>query len=186
MKSDLRLAIAALLPRLRRFGIALTGSRFEADELVQDACERALSHLPQLRDHARLDAWMYAIMRNLWISGRVRPGQGHHDIDEIDLVGDDGEAVVETRSTLSRVRRALAQIPSSQRTVLVLVCVDGLSYRETADVLAIPIGTVMSRLFRGRQALHEILSHRPQADTGPVIPMPASRARHEAKGDRHE
>jgi RNA polymerase sigma-70 factor (ECF subfamily) len=175
VQEDPRAAIGALLPRLRRFGLMLTGSRLDAEELVQDACERALYNLPQLRDQARLDAWMYSIMRNLWV-GRLRGGERHHDISGLDIIGADGEAVVESRSTLARVRDALAQLPANQRTVLVLVSVDGMRYREVADILAIPIGTVMSRLHRGRQALHDSLSGSRPGDTGEIVPLRATRS----------
>jgi RNA polymerase sigma-70 factor (ECF subfamily) len=172
-----RSALAALLPRLRRFGLALTGSKADADELVQATCERVLSRLGQLRDHARLDAWVYGIMRNMWIdevrSRRVRR------YDELtaasDVVGQDGEAVAEGRITLAMVRRTLAQLSEEQRTVLILVCVDGLTYKEAAEVLRIPLGTVMSRLSRARQELHARLNNQRVGNS--VAPFPARPAR---------
>jgi RNA polymerase sigma-70 factor (ECF subfamily) len=177
LADDPRSALAALLPRLRRFGLALTGSKADADELVQATCERVLSRLGQLRDHARLDAWVYGIMRNMWIdevrSRRVRR------YDELtaasDVVGQDGEAVAEGRITLAMVRRTLAQLSEEQRTVLILVCVDGLTYKEAAEVLRIPLGTVMSRLSRARQELHAKLSDQRPRDS--VAPFPARSAR---------
>jgi RNA polymerase sigma-70 factor, ECF subfamily len=152
-----------MLPRLRRFGTALTGSAADGDDLVQASCERALQRAVQLRDEDRLDAWMYGIMRSVWVDElRARRVRRHEPIETAGtVVGDHGEQTTEGRLTLATVRRGLAELPDDQRTVLVLVCVDGLSYREAADVLGIAIGTVMSRLARGRQALHHKLNDRP-------------------------
>lgn len=150
--------VAGLVPRLRRFGLALTGSRADADDLVQTACERALRRFGQLRDQTRLDAWLYGIMRNLWTDEiRARRVRAHESLDDADPIGVDGAAVVEGQIMLSSVRTCLATLSPEQRSVLMLVCVDGLSYREAAEVLAIPIGTVMSRLSRGRHELHALL-----------------------------
>ena len=174
MTSDLRNALTAVLPRLRRFGLALTGSRVDADELVQAACERVLTRGDQLRDRARLDAWIYGIMRNLWIDEmRSRRVRRHDDMSAADaVVGDDGVATVEGRITLAAVRRALGDMSEDRRTLLMLVCVDGLTYQEAADTLGIAIGTVMSRLSRARKELHERLTARP----GPVAaPIPLRR-----------
>ncbi len=156
MADDPRSALTVLLPRLRRFGLALTGSLADADDLVQSTCERVLQRAGQLRDHARLDAWIYGIMRNMWIDEvRSRRVRRHDDLTEAaEVIGEDGQAVAEGHITLAAVRRKLAELSVEQRTVLVLVCVDGLSYREAAAVLGIPMGTVMSRLSRGRQELH--------------------------------
>lgn len=170
MTSDLRNALTAVLPRLRRFGLALTGSRVDADELVQAACERVLARGDQLRDKARMDAWIYGIMRNLWIDEmRSRRVRRHDDISAADaVVGDDGVATVEGRITLAAVRRALADMSEDRRTLLILVCVDGLTYQEAADTLGIAIGTVMSRLSRARKELHERLNVRPASSGGPI------------------
>ena len=155
METDLRKALTLLLPRLRRFGLTLTGSANDADELVQNTCERMLQRSDQLREHARLDAWLYGIMRNLWIDElRHRKVRRHDDLDAAAaVVGEDGQAVADGRITLAAVRQAMQELPMEQRTVLMLVCVDGLSYRQTAEVLGIPIGTVMSRLHRGRRLI---------------------------------
>jgi RNA polymerase sigma-70 factor (ECF subfamily) len=165
LAEDPRSALTALLPRLRRFGLALTGSVTDADELVQGTCERVLRRAGQLRDHARLDAWIYGIMRNMWIDEvRSRRVRRHDDLSAAaEVIGEDGEAVAEGHITLAAVRRTLAKLSTEHRTVLVLVCVDGLSYREAAAALDIPLGTVMSRLSRGRQELHARL-HGPSGD----------------------
>ena len=178
--SDLRAVLVAIIPRLRRFGLALTGTATDADDLVQNACERALRRGDQLRDHARADAWIYGIMRHLWKdeirSRRIRRHDGLGSAGEV--VGEGGERVVEGRMTLDAVRRLLDGLPAEQRTVLLLVCVDGLSYREAAEVLGTPVGTVMSRLSRGRQELAARLGRQ---DAG-AVPQPISGARQTSQG----
>jgi RNA polymerase sigma-70 factor (ECF subfamily) len=156
VSKDVKSALVGLLPRLRRFGIALTGSRSDGDDLVQQTCERALTRMGQLQSEERLDRWLYAIMRHCWMDEvRSRQVRRHEQIEAADnLGGEDGVAVAEGRMTLAKVRATLATLPQEQRLVLVLVCVDGMSYKEAAEVLDIPVGTVMSRLARGRQELH--------------------------------
>jgi RNA polymerase sigma-70 factor (ECF subfamily) len=180
MREDMRAALVGLLPRLRRFGIALTGSATDADELVQDTCERAIRRSDQLREGSRLDAWLYGIMRNRWTDEvRWRRIRRHDDIEAADaIVGEDGERMADVRMTLEAVRRALATLPADQRTVLVLVCVDGLSYKDAADVLGIAIGTVMSRLARGRKELHGALTGRDPGDAANVYSLPARNRPH--------
>ncbi len=157
MGPDLRNALVILLPRLRRFGLALSGSASDADDLVQLTCERVILRSEQLREHGRLDAWLYGIMRNLWIDElRYRKRRRHDDLDTAaGVIGDDGQAVVDGRITLAAVRVAMLGMPADQRILLMLVCVDGLSYREASETLGIPLGTVMSRLSRARQDLHQ-------------------------------
>src|SRR6266851_5608256 len=176
MEQDLGSELAALMPRLRRFGIALSRSVADADDLVQATCERALSRQGQLRSDMQIGAWMYSIMRNLWIDEtRARRARPHDSIETAyDVVGDDGEVLAENNITLAAVRRALARLPAQQRAVLILVCVDGLSYKETAEILVIPLGTVASRVARARQALHEQMARLSRAGAGgDVVPMAA-------------
>lgn len=171
MHDDIRSGLLALLPRLRRFALTLTGSVSDADELVQGACERVLKRGDQVRDHTRMDAWMYGVMRNLWVDElRSRRIRRHEQIDDVpEITGDDGRATTEGKLGLEEVRRALARLPEEQRTILMLVCVDGLSYKESADVLGVPLGTIMSRLSRGRQALNDLLNGR--SGVGKVTPF---------------
>jgi RNA polymerase sigma-70 factor (ECF subfamily) len=170
--NDLRQALIAVLPRLRRFGLALTGSTADADDLVQNTCERVLRHGHQLRELTRLDAWLYGIMRNLWIDEmRYRKVRRHDEIDAAsEVIGEDGQATADGRITLAAVRRAMGRLSADQRIVLMLVCVDGLSYKEAAGVLGIPVGTIMSRLSRARQDLHGHLSGRVNADATATFP----------------
>lgn len=182
MAEEMRAALVGMLPRLRRFAIALTGSAADGDELVQDACERVMRRAGQLRNTGRFDAWVYGIMRNRWADEvRWRRIRRHDGVEAAEgVVGDDGEGSAHARMTLASVRRAVGSLPAEQRTVLILVCVDGLSYKEAADVLGIPIGTVMSRLARGRKELHELLARSRPVDTANVRTMPARGRPHSA------
>lgn len=148
--------LVALLPRLRRFALSLTGSVAEADDLVQAACERALRARDLWEPGTRLDSWVYRIIRNLWIDTvRRRKTEGHVEaIDEVaNVEGEDGRQVTETALTLTDVNNAVSELPQEQRAVLLLVCTEERSYKEAADMLGIPVGTVMSRLARGRRSL---------------------------------
>ncbi|AFL53668.1 RNA polymerase sigma-70 factor (ECF subfamily) [Sinorhizobium fredii] len=150
--------LTAFLPNLRRFAISLCGSRDIADDLVQAACERALASAERFEPGTRFDAWMFRILRNLWIDQvrRQKTAGVQDDISERhDLAGASGEREAEARLTLKTVAEAIGDLPDEQREVLLLVCVEELSYREAANVLDIPIGTVMSRLARARKALAE-------------------------------
>jgi RNA polymerase sigma-70 factor (ECF subfamily) len=161
---DVRAQLIALLPRLRRFALGLTGSRDDADDLVQAACERALNRLHQWQPDTRLDSWMFRIIKTIWIDQwRSQRARGEHvDLDSIEPpAGSNGRQVTEVRSTLEAVCRAMEQLSDDQRLVLTLVSVDGLSYEEAAAVLEVPIGTVMSRLARARRRLHELLETKP-------------------------
>lgn len=150
--------LIAFLPRLRRFAISLCKSGDVADDLVQAACERALASADRFEPGTRFDAWMFRILRNLWID-QVRKQQTRgpeQDVDALpDIAGAMGEREVEARLMVKSVAEAIDLLPEEQREVLLLVCVEELSYREASDVLAIPIGTVMSRLARARKTLAE-------------------------------
>jgi RNA polymerase sigma-70 factor (ECF subfamily) len=160
--------LVSLIPRLRRFCYALTGSREDGDDLAQIALERALSRLNQWTPGTRLDSWVFRIAHNAWIDEvRARRRRGVSvDVDDThDLAGEDGRAVTEAKLDLAQVRACIGQLPDEQRAVLALVAIEGLSYQEAAETLAIPIGTVMSRLSRARKALADRLQQRP-ADGG--------------------
>ena len=148
--------LIALLPRLRRFAISLTGARDRADDLVQTACARALAAQDSYADGTRFDSWMFRILRNCWIDGLRRQkieGPQSDIADHDDLRGEDGEQSVMARMTLKTVMEAIGLLPEDQRDVLLLVCVEDFSYAETADMLGVPIGTVMSRLARAREKI---------------------------------
>jgi RNA polymerase sigma-70 factor (ECF subfamily) len=150
--------LVALLPRLRRFARGLAGTADRADDLVQAACERALSRIQQWTPGTRLDSWMFRIIQTIWLDERrsvkVRAGEGTVDAGTAGAeLSSDGVREMEAHLTFDAVRRAMARLPEEQQAVLMLVCVEGQTYKEAADTLSIPIGTVMSRLARARLAL---------------------------------
>ncbi len=152
--------LVAMLPRLRRFARALTRSVEEADDLVQDACERAIANAASFVPGTRLDSWLFRILQNRWLDRCRRDRTQGRSVpveDAFELAGSDGRAQTEARIVTSRITAALAGLPPEQRLVLVAVCVDGLSYKEAAELLEIPVGTVMSRLARARARLHELV-----------------------------
>ncbi|WP_421725002.1 RNA polymerase sigma factor [Bauldia sp.] len=144
-----------LLPNLRRFALSLCGSADVADDLVQLTCQKALSNRGSFAAGTRMDAWLFRILRNAWIDIiRKRKTEGATDaVDTAELVGTDGVAASESRLALGETMAAISRLPEDQREVLVLVCIEELSYKETAAVLDLPIGTVMSRLARARKKL---------------------------------
>lgn len=147
--------LIAVLPRLRRFARGLTGSAAEADDLVQAACERALTRAHQFQEGTRFDSWMFRIVQTIWIDQlRARDTRKEESEEEGVHVGtDEPGRRVEARLALQEVRTALQDLPPEQRAALLLVTVDGLSYKEAAEVADVPVGTIMSRLARARIAL---------------------------------
>src|SRR5437764_6655565 len=151
--------LVATLPRLRRFARGLTGSATEADDLVQAACERALAREHQFQEGTRFDSWMFRIVQTLWIDHlRAREVRKEDaDVAEERLGSDAPVRTIEARLALGEVRRAVQLLPTDQRTTLTLVTVEGLSYKEAAEVAGVPVGTIMSRLARARIALQQHL-----------------------------
>lgn len=148
--------LTALLPRLRRFARGLTQDRADADDLCQQTIERALKARDQWEEGTRLDAWIYRIMRNQWIDeirARTRRSQTFAHEDEGMNVGSGGDRDAENRVELGNVERAMKRLPEEQREAVVLVMVEGFGYKEAAEILGIPQGTLTSRLGRGREAL---------------------------------
>ena len=152
-----RHGLIELLPRLRRLARALTGHVADADDLVQVALERALAHGAQWRPDARLDAWVFGILRNAWLDEVRARGRQQRVFAPEEAGALVGEASVERHAQALTVAAALAQLPEEQREAVALVLVEGLSYAEAADVLGVPVGTVTSRLARGRSALQRLL-----------------------------
>jgi RNA polymerase sigma-70 factor, ECF subfamily len=154
-----------LLPRLRSFARGLTGTVDQADDLVQQTVEKGLRNIGSYTPGTRLDSWLFRIMRNSWIDA-IRARRDSQPLDEgpgLTLVAEDGRVTTETRLYLQDVQRAMADLPEDQRSVLMLVCVEGMRYREVAEALEIPEGTVMSRLARARAALAVRLKQGPGA-----------------------
>ena len=171
MPENIRSQMIEFLPRLRRFAYALTRNLEQADDLVQDTCERALARADQWQPGTRLDSWMYRIAQNIWFdAGRAAKVRGERaDLEDIaELAGSDGRTVTENRLTLAHVASSMEKLPRDQQILIALVCVDGLSYKEAAETLKLPIGTVMSRLSRARQAIAEALMDSNEAVRGPA------------------
>ncbi len=148
--------LAALLPRLRRFAHGLSRSPADADDLTQMTIERALRSRAQWQPGSKLDSWLYKIMRNLWIDtvrSRARKEKFEAPAEEAETLGFDPRDGVEAGLELQRVMAAMERLPDEQREVVVLILIEGFGYREAAELLDLPIGTVSSRLVRGRTAL---------------------------------
>jgi RNA polymerase sigma-70 factor (ECF subfamily) len=159
-KEEIRDRMVQLLPRLRRFARTLAHDQDQSEDLLQETCARALTKLDQWEPGTRLDSWMFRIAQNLWLD-RARAEKVRGEAVDIATIGDlpsgDGRAVTEGRLTLQDVRRSMARLAPEQQVLIALVCVDGLSYQEAAEVLHLPPGTVMSRLARARLALFEAM-----------------------------
>jgi RNA polymerase sigma-70 factor (ECF subfamily) len=154
---DLRARLGELLPRLRRFARVITRNVQDADDLVQVAAEKALARAAQWRPDSRLDSWMFGIMKNAWIDEiRARRRRGRVHAPE-EAGADVGDASAEARDIALSVQAAMERLPEEQRLAVALVLVEGQSYRDAAELLDIPIGTLMSRLARGRAALAALL-----------------------------
>ena len=153
-----REGIVALLPRLRRFARSLSGHASDADDLVQAVVERALLSGHQWQPESRLDSWLFRIMRNAWID-ETRSRNRRARIFAPEEAGSDvGVSVTDAQIQGMSVQAAMARLPDEQRVAVALVLVEGLSYKESAAILDIPMGTLTSRLARGREALQRMLS----------------------------
>jgi RNA polymerase sigma-70 factor (ECF subfamily) len=149
----------ACIPSLRRYARALLRNRDEVDDLVHDCLVRALDQLHTRREDGDLRAWLFTIMHNLFIS-RVRRNKRRGQLVSLDETGDDRFGTPATQDGHMQGRdllRALDALSEEQRSVLLLVTVEDLSYAEVARVLNIPIGTVMSRLSRARERLRGLM-----------------------------
>lgn len=156
--------LLTLLPRLRRFARALARDSADADDLLQVALERALKARGQWTPGTRLDSWMMRIVRNCWIDevrSRARRARTFLPEDQGAAVGADTQGEIEARIEMYAVDKAMSALSDEQREVIALVLVEGLAYREAAELLDIPMGTLTSRLTRGRQALAQMLELEP-------------------------
>ena len=149
--------IVALLPRLRRFARNLVRTPHDADDMVQIAVERALKRRDQWDRGARLDGWLFKILRNAWIDEMRSRGRQA----KIFMPEEAGEQVgvlpIDREIDRLSVEAAMSRLPEDQRLAVGLVLVEGLAYKDAAEVLDVPIGTLTSRLARGRDALQEML-----------------------------
>ncbi len=151
-------AMVAQLPALRRYALGLTGQAAAADDLVQDCIERALRRIDSLQDESRIGAWLRTILFNAFIDGRrqLRSRAESVETELLETLPDPGSNA-QTRHELQQVLRAASTLTPQHRQVLLLVGVEGLSYREVAEEIGVPLGTVMSRLARARDQLRSVL-----------------------------
>ena len=150
--------IGALLPRLRRFARSITFNTEDGDDLVQVAVERALKRSEQWEAGTRLDSWLFRIMKNAWIDdvrSRIRRDQVFAPEESGEHVGDNSAEAHQQRLAI---RKAISLLSDDHRVVIALVLVDGMAYKEAAEVLEIHMGTLTSRLARAREALQGLLS----------------------------
>jgi RNA polymerase sigma-70 factor (ECF subfamily) len=153
-------ALVALLPRLRRFAHGLARSPADADDLTQATIERALRSKDQWQAGTRLDSWAYRIMRNLWVDtarARARRAKVEAPAEDAGELGSDPREGMDAAIDLARMMAAMARLPDEQREIVALILIEGFGYRETAEMLGLPIGTVSSRLVRGRTALLQLV-----------------------------
>lgn len=153
---QVRKGLIALLPRLRLFALVLTGHQADADDLTQAGIQRALEKAHQYNSAHKLETWIYKIMQNMWIDQKRKSARRgpHVDIDKAaGTVGEDGRKTLEVNDMVRHVRAAIETLPEDQRAVVGLVLVDGQSYKDAAEILGTPVGTIMSRLSRARQKI---------------------------------
>ncbi|HEX4635336.1 MAG TPA: RNA polymerase sigma factor [Rhizomicrobium sp.] len=167
-------ALVAQLAGLRRYAMALVGNAALADDLVQDCIERALGQEGQLRERERLGAWLRRILYHLYID-EIRRGKRRGREQDITDLADHLElsAPAPDHSAMREFIHAVNRLSIEHRQILLLVSVEELSYREIADELDIPLGTVMSRLARARERLRELM----QNDSAEIISLPDRKKR---------
>src|SRR5271157_4720402 len=157
-RREVRAGLEPSLTRLWRYALVLSKARDVADDLVQATCLRAIERADQFVAGTRVDRWLFAILRSIWLneirSRRIREGGGFVDAEEV--LTTDGAREIEMNITASAVLRAIGRLPEAQRETVLLVYGDGYSYSEAAAALAIPIGTVMSRLAGSRAPLAKL------------------------------
>jgi RNA polymerase sigma-70 factor (ECF subfamily) len=166
MTADMVSLIEPMIPALRRYARALLRDRVAADDLVQDCLERAVGHWHQRRSGSNPQAWIFAILHNLAMTRLKRAARTPPDTP-IETADDRFLGVAATQEDGLRYNQLLAAletVPDEQRAVLLLVGVEGLSYAETAQAIGVPVGTVMSRLARGRERLRKTLSGEGQSE----------------------
>jgi RNA polymerase sigma-70 factor, ECF subfamily len=155
---EVRAGLQSSLARLWRYALVLSKARDAADYLVQATCLRAIERADQFIPGTRIDRWLFAILRSIWLneirSQRIREGGGF--VDAEDALISDGVREMEANITASAVLRAISRLPGAQRETILLVDAEGYSYAEAATAFGVPIGTIMSRLAAGRAALAKL------------------------------
>lgn len=161
--------LVACIPRLRRYARALTGDRAVADDLVQDTMERGWSKLSSWRRGSDMRAWLFGIMHNLFVDQvRQRSSVYTETLDE-NTPEPSMKAPQTDRLEIRDIEAALRMLPVEQREILLLVALEEMTYEEIASTLRIPIGTVMSRLARGRERLRALMEGRPVVSSLKVV-----------------
>src|SRR4051794_37377936 len=154
-RTEIREGLEACLPRLWRYALVLTRNAPDAEDLVQTTCVRAIERTHQFAPGTRLDRWLFAILRSIWLNQlraeRIREGEGRVDAET--ELWFDGRQAMEMNIAAAQVFKKLGVLPAAQRETALLVYAEGYSYAEAAEMLGIPIGTVMSRLAAVRAAL---------------------------------
>ncbi len=157
-RQEVGVGLEGCLARLWRYALVLSGARDSADDLVQATCLRAIERADQFAPGSKLDRWLFAILRSIWLNEirarRVREGGGF--VDAAEALSIDGARVIETNILAAEVLRALGGLPEAQREAVLLVYGEGYSYAEAAVALGAPIGTIMSRLAAARLALAKL------------------------------
>ncbi len=158
VKDIVSAGLAEHLARLWRYGLVLSGNRDTAEDLVQATCVRALERAHQFQPGTKLDRWLYTILNSIWKnelrSQKIRQGAGFVDAEEV--LKTDGAKKVETNILARQVLEEVQSLPEVQRVTIFLVYAEGLTYKEAAEALDVPIGTIMSRLASGRAKLGQL------------------------------
>ena len=158
-EEEVHAGLVSLLPRLWRYGLVLSGQRDVAEDLVQATCVRAMERALQFLPGTRLDRWLFSILHSIWVdevrARKVRFGGGLVEPESALVM--DGEGKIETHVLVNQTLRLVDALPITQRNAVFLAYVEGLSYQEVAEVLNIPVGTVMSRLANARARLAEMV-----------------------------
>ena len=159
-RSPFDVELAPVWPRLRRFAFSLARDAADADDLSQMAVEKAFRSFGQYQAGTRFDSWLFRICRTVWIDqmrSRTRKAAFEAPPEAGEGVGHDPRVATDAAIDLNRAMAAMQRLPVEQREVVALILLDGFGYREAAEILGQPIGTVSSRLVRGRQALLAML-----------------------------
>jgi RNA polymerase sigma factor (sigma-70 family) len=159
--------IVACIPRLRRYARALVGQRADADDLVQDTMERGWSRLATWRRGSDMRAWLFGIMHNLYVD---QARKKHVPTEELtEYVPEPTMPAHSNRLEVRDLEAALRLLPAEQREILLLIALEEMTYEEVASTLGIPLGTVMSRLSRGRERLRTLMEGRPVVSSLKVV-----------------
>ena len=176
-----RAQLVALLPNLRAFAMSLLGNRDRADDLTQETILKAWLHMDSFAEGTNLQAWLFTIMRNTFISQCRREVREVPDPDGLKAQAQTCPPEQEGYVDLQDLHRALTQVPPEQREALILVAGAGFSYEEAAAIIGCPVGTVKSRVNRGRLKLEELLGWVDPLEAGPSDAITAAIMAHSAR-----